>query len=76
MGSQGAPAVGDQSAHVDAHRPVAADFVADRFANARINDERIVKKDVTRVLVDRERGAVVAEGTADDWAPDGSEPTG
>ncbi|MGW8554614.1 hypothetical protein [Streptomyces tubercidicus] len=43
---------------VDAHEPVAADFVADQFATARLNDGWIVEleKDVARVLVDCERG--------------------
>lgn len=42
---------------VDAHEPVAADFVADKFATARLNDGWIVEleKDVARVLVDCER---------------------
>ncbi|MER7050100.1 hypothetical protein ABT391_35295 [Streptomyces jumonjinensis] len=40
------------------HEPVAADFVADRFAGARLNDGWIaeLEKDVARVLVDCERG--------------------
>ncbi|WP_216588284.1 hypothetical protein [Streptomyces brasiliscabiei] len=43
---------------VDVHEPVAADFVAARFANARLNDKWIgeLEKDVARVLVDCERG--------------------
>ena len=42
---------------VDAHEPVAADFVADKGATALFDDEWIVEleKDVARVLVDCER---------------------
>ncbi len=44
---------------VDAHEPVAADFVAERLASSRLNDGWIdeLEKDVARVIVDCERGA-------------------
>lgn len=47
---------------VDAHEPVAADFVADKFASIRLNDGWIaeLEKDVARVLVDCERGSAPA----------------
>lgn len=47
---------------VDAHEPVAADFVADRFATAWLNDGWIeeLEKDVARVFVDCERGTAPA----------------
>ncbi|MEV5348915.1 hypothetical protein [Streptomyces achromogenes] len=46
---------------VDAHEPVAADFVEERFASARLNDGwiNVLEKDVARVLVDCERSRVL-----------------
>ncbi|MBY8868708.1 hypothetical protein [Streptomyces sennicomposti] len=42
---------------------MSADFVADRFASARLNDGWIeeLEKDVARVLVDCERGTAPAQ---------------
>lgn len=48
---------------VDAHGPVAADFVVGRTSSARLNDGWLIEleKDVARVLVDCERGTAPAQ---------------